>query len=158
MPLVNRPPEVTAWVRIGRRTRIKFKQLNAKRAAAYCKSWLLWWTEINPDCRVLEGGQLTREIFTETDDEVIREDIRDWSALKHPGTNGLVNVVAALLLYHDVAEQNDWVLSAEDVCWTFERVLASFSTDSDSDDEQEDAGQQGCVRFNVYHCLCSFYL
>lgn len=126
MPLKHRPEEVKQWVKNGRRTRIKFKEVTDLRVALYYKKWLLWWSEINPDCRTLCGGQLTQEV------------IDDWSPLALPGTNGLINVVAGLLLYREAAGPNDWMLSAEDVCWTFEQVLA-YLTNPASGKEVESA-------------------
>ena len=78
---------------------------------AYKKSWLVWWDSLNPDWRPRNNGGL---------------DIGgsgDWTSLLHPGINGFISAIVGLLAYHDVAEADEWELSARDVVWVIGQVL-----------------------------------
>ncbi|KAI0772182.1 hypothetical protein BC629DRAFT_1529839 [Irpex lacteus] len=119
MAITQRPVEIKDWVKNGRRHRA---QVKAGRVKAFLKGWPLWWAEVNPDWRRMQDGRLTQD------------NPGSWSSLNHPGTNGLVNVVCALLMYHDISASADWLVSANDVSWTFTQVLAALLEPTDGED------------------------
>ncbi|KAH9855410.1 hypothetical protein C2E23DRAFT_701563, partial [Lenzites betulinus] len=107
LPTDHRPPEVQHWLRVNRR--VLEKPPVIKNEEAYCSSWWLWWSTMQPEWR--ERDARGRPIAGGSG---------DWEVLNNPGKNGFLIILLTLVWWRDCASAStlgDWSAAVNDVSW-----------------------------------------
>lgn len=108
----QRPAYVSWWIQRARSQVYRPKITNFDEVAAKFKAW---WQSLQPDWRVTDDGALARGEGS-------------WDALRRPGVNGLLSVMAALFFWaYSVGEENANTaaleLAIEDVSWALQELV-----------------------------------
>ncbi|KAJ7721060.1 hypothetical protein DFH07DRAFT_760629 [Mycena maculata] len=108
LPTPNRPAQVGAWVKTAR------SKTPGVTLPTFSKEWKAWWCAINPSWRRRNG-------------ELVREGTGPWKVLRHPGPNGLLNILVCLKWWHGELETDgpneEWNGAVEDVVWALEGIV-----------------------------------
>jgi len=87
--------------------------------SAYELSFMKWWASLQPDWRLLEGGEVDFSALE-----------GDWGGLRRPGLRGLLNVIVGLF-YWALEVENEkkghtrWLIAVDDCRVVCERLLSS---------------------------------
>ncbi|KAJ7050147.1 hypothetical protein C8F01DRAFT_957149, partial [Mycena amicta] len=127
MPKPLRPPQVSGWLSRGRKWTmpptlgglIGRRRYVGMGAELWVGTWWKWWRSLQPAEReLLDNGELSLP------------EIADWSGMaKMYGNNGLMQVMAALVWWGEVAkergeeETEEWCVAVKDVTWVLEQLL-----------------------------------
>lgn len=76
------------------------------------REWWKWWTGINPEWRVSDG-------------ELQQKDDGPFDALRYPGQNGFLNVIACLKWWYLAMDtpSDSWKRAVADVRWVIGKML-----------------------------------
>ncbi|KII87532.1 hypothetical protein PLICRDRAFT_112687 [Plicaturopsis crispa FD-325 SS-3] len=109
----RRPEQVVWWVSRGRNPS---RSLPIKNLKTFIADWEVWWASCNPAWRHGDRPGLPMKQSTEGTLE----------ALRVPGKNGLLGVLACLKWWRDAehAATPQWTAALEDVSWAIHRRLA----------------------------------
>jgi hypothetical protein len=119
------PPQVNGWLSRGRKWTLPptlVVDLSTRETAElWTGLWWNWWKSLQP-----------RERSIENNGELSRPELADWSEMAElHGKNGLLQVMAMLVWWGEVAQKRDsgvqaeWLAAVNNVTWVLERVLAS---------------------------------
>ncbi|KAJ7888647.1 hypothetical protein B0H14DRAFT_3714875 [Mycena olivaceomarginata] len=147
MPKPGRPPQVSGWLSRGRKWTMPpalggllgRRQAVGMTAELWVGVWWGWWRGLQPvEREVLENGELSHP------------ETADWSTMaKMYGNNGLMQVMAALVWWGEVAQKRgeedieEWRAAVRDVTWVLDQLLRSgeirkdVRDDGDVDDEED---------------------
>jgi hypothetical protein len=129
MPKPSRPQQVSGWLSRGRKWTLPpalggllgRRQAEGMSAELWVGVWWGWWRGLQPAEReVLANGELSRP------------ETAGWSAMARMyGNNGLMQVMAALVWWGEVAQKRgredveEWCVAVRDVTWVLEQLLKS---------------------------------
>lgn len=89
----------------------------------YGKSFMKWWTELQPSWRKMDNGRLTKDT----------PDGEKWRGLMKGGTAGIYTVVVALSWWikalGTVAEGGEAFLAVRDVVWVLEQASGTLRSE-----------------------------
>jgi hypothetical protein len=78
----------------------------------FAKEWQAWWRGLNPGWRIEDG------VF-------LKEAKGSWEALRKPGANGFLGVLAGLKWWREARGMtSEWTAAFDDVTWVL-RALTS---------------------------------
>lgn len=101
----NRPCEVAAWLKNGRKYTITPKISDPDK---YKASWQNWWQGLQPQWRLLNDGTFLQKV----------PDIgEEWEALRRGGPNGFFMVVLAFSWAMDSVDNGGLCDALEDLKW-----------------------------------------
>ncbi|KAJ7820735.1 hypothetical protein B0H14DRAFT_2371894 [Mycena olivaceomarginata] len=121
----GRPPQVSGWLSRGRKWTLPptlGEDLGTRETVElWIGLWWNWWKSLQP-----------RERSIESSGELSCPELADWSEMAElHGKNGVLQVMATLLWWGEVAQKRDlsaraeWLAAVSDVTWVLEKVLAS---------------------------------
>lgn len=124
MPRKDRPEQVRGWINRGRKWTLPptlGSELGTRETGdLWVGGWWKWWGSLQPE----ERGTL--------ENELLRPETADWSKMAGMyGKNGLLQVIATLVWWGDVARkrgleaEKEWLAAVSDVTWVFEQILES---------------------------------
>jgi hypothetical protein len=133
MATKDRPRQVTGWLSRGRKWTMPpalggllgRREATGQAEELWVGSFWAWWRTLQPDERAELGNR-----------ELSRPEKADWSRMvQMHGNTGLLQVMAALLWWGDVAqkrgeeEREEWLVAVRDVTWVLEQLLKSGDID-----------------------------
>ncbi|KAJ7687207.1 hypothetical protein B0H14DRAFT_899964 [Mycena olivaceomarginata] len=139
MATKDRPRQVTGWLSRGRKWTMPpalggllgRREATGQAEELWVGLFWAWWRTLQPDERAELGNR-----------ELSRPEKADWSRMAQMhGNNGLLQVMAALLWWGDVAqkrgeeEREEWLVAVRDVTWVLEQLLESGDIDRDDDED-----------------------
>ncbi|KAJ7040218.1 hypothetical protein C8F04DRAFT_948711 [Mycena alexandri] len=136
-----RPKQLTQWVGAGRGLRggsmSKGAGPSIDSLAVFDDAWWRWWGKLQPSWRRPQGdkpGRFERNTYPASKGE--------WSAIRHPGQNGLLGVIATLYWWGKAVkkegereDRESWTEAVSDVKWLLKGLVASESKGADGGGE-----------------------
>ncbi|KAJ7150424.1 hypothetical protein C8R46DRAFT_838881, partial [Mycena filopes] len=96
----GRPVQVHTWIKGARKGKPRIVD-----SAKFGREWKGWWRGLNPEWR-FQGSEL------------VKEGKGPWDAMRKPGANGFLGVLAALKWWGEEGGVTaDWSAAVADVSW-----------------------------------------
>ncbi|KAJ7302606.1 hypothetical protein DFH08DRAFT_977732 [Mycena albidolilacea] len=146
MPKPGRPPQVSGWLSRGQKWTMPpalgglpgRRQAVGMTAELWVGVWWGWWRGLQPvEREVLQNGELSRP------------GTADWSTMvKMYGNNGLMQVIATLVWWGEVAQKRgeedieEWCVAVRDVTWVLDQLLRSGEIRKDVRDDGDVDGEE----------------
>ncbi|KAF9470879.1 hypothetical protein BDN70DRAFT_820772 [Pholiota conissans] len=113
---LHRPASVKDWIQRGRSPTWKPAIVNPPE---YGVEVVKWWTSLQPPWRISSKGKI---IFSAVDG--------DWKAMRRPGVNGLLSIVACLFHWGSALQKNgkairnpQWIAIVKDCSTVYDNLL-----------------------------------
>jgi hypothetical protein len=118
----HRPAAVAEWIKNARAIN---KSMVITNVAAFTESWWGWWYWINPGWRkdAAKPGA--------SGHHWVEMGQGSWSALKMPGRNGFLSVLACLKWWRESIKDGDfkeWGVAVHDVSWAIHSLLSELAS------------------------------
>lgn len=120
-PQNSRPDAIAAWAKNARKAHWRPKTIDITQ---YCETWWRWWLSLQPDWRNQGKPREPLRVFPKDVDS-------GWEWSKCMGSNGVLQILAALFFWQDaclkagrvrLGVDNEWNGTVEDVIWVLEHL------------------------------------